>query len=376
VSILKNEKPDIFKETYKFLEPMDYLTFNLTGKITATQKTMAPFMIVDNRNWECTEYSNALLNLADLEKDQFPDLLPNDGVVGPLDVSVAKELGLSPSTLVVSGISDSNASIIGSGAVNDFDAIIYIGTSLYMTCHIPFKKTDVIHMMTSLPCPFKSKYILFGEQGAGGKCVEFFLKNLVYFEDEFHTGPKPDDAYERFNTIASKAPIGSDGVIFLPWLNGSIVPDENPYARGGFFNLSLNTTRSHLTRSVMEGLAFNSRWTKGPAEKFIGRPIESFRFSGGGALSDVWAQIHADVLGVPINQVEDPVNATVRGIAMLALVSMGYLDIETLSKRVKIRQVFSPNHSHGKRYNHLYEQFCNIYKKNKKVFQALNAEIK
>ncbi len=89
-------------------------------------------------------------------------------------------------------------------------------------------------------------------------------------------------------------------------------------------NLSLNTSRRHLTRAVMEGLAYNNRWTREAAEKFIGRRIDSFRFSGGGALSDVWCQIHADVLGVPIQQVDDPVNTTVRGTALLALITLGY----------------------------------------------------
>ena len=75
-----------------------------------------------------------------------------------------------------------------------------------MTCHVPFKKTDLGSFMTSLPSPFDSRYYLLGEQGTGGKCVEFFLKNIVYPEDEFDTGPKPVDAYVRFNTLASAAP--------------------------------------------------------------------------------------------------------------------------------------------------------------------------
>ena len=373
VLFIKNERPEIYIKTFKFLEPMDYLTARLTGKITATQKTMAPFLVVDNRQWESQEYSDELLDLAGLEKEKFPDLIPNDGIVGPLQPSVAEELGLQPSTQVVAGIGDASASVIGSGAVRDFEAIIYIGTSLYMTCHIPFKKTDLKHVMTSIPSPFKSRYYLFGEQGAGGKCVEFYLKNIVYFDDEFNTGSKPDDAYERFNTISSEAPAGSGGVIFLPWLNGSIVPSENPNARGGFINLSLSTTRNHLTRAVMEGLAYNNRWTRGPAEKFIGRPFKNFLFSGGGALSDVWSQIHADVLGVPIHQVDDPVNATVRGAALLAFISLGYRSLEELPGLVKIKQVFEPDESNRAVYDKMYTQYLELFKRNRKVFAALNA---
>ena len=372
VLFIKNERPDVYAKTYKFLEPMDYLTSRLTGKITATQKTMTIFMIMDNRHWGSLEYSDELLKFAGVEREKFPELIPNDGVVGTLNPSVAEELGLEPSTQVIAGIGDSNASTIGSGAVQDFEAIIYIGTSYYMNCHVPFKKTAINHMMGSLPCPFKSKYMMVAEQGTGGRCVEHYLKNIVYPDDEFNTGPKPDDAYERFNTIASRAPAGSGGVIFLPWLNGSFAPSENAHARGGLMNLSLKTTRSHMTRAIMEGLAYNNLWAKGAAEKFIGHPIQSFRFSGGGALSDVWSQIHADVLGVPIHQVDDPINTTVRGTALLALVSLGYRSIDEIPGLIRIKQVFEPEEANRAIYDKMYAQYRELFKQNKKIFAALN----
>ena len=137
-------------------------------------------------------------------------------------------------------------------------------------------------------------------------------------------------------------------------------------------NLSLKTTRSHMTRAIMEGLAYNNRWAKGAAEKFIGRPIERFRFSGGGALSDVWSQIHADVLGVPIHQVDDPINTTVRGTALLALVSLGYRSIEEIPGLIKIKQVFEPDESNRDVYDKMYVQYRELFKKNKKIFAALN----
>ena len=370
---IKNERSDVYAKTHKFLEPMDYLTARLTGKITATQKTMAPFAVVDNRQWGSIKYSDELLSLSGLKKEKFPELIPNNGIVGSLQPDVAEEIGLQPSTTVVAGICDSNASAIGSGSVNDFDAIIYIGTSLYMTGHVPFKKTDLVHFMTSLPSPFKSKYYLLGEQGVGGKCVEFYLKNIVYPEDPFDTGPEPHDAYARFNDIAAQAPVGSGGVIFLPWLNGSIVPSENPSVRGGFINLSLNTTRRHMTRAIMEGLAYNNRWTMGPAEKFFGREIRSFRFAGGGALSDVWSQIHADILGVPIGQVEDPINATVRGAAFVAFIALGYRSAQEIPGLVKIKKVFEPNEANREIYDKMYNQYRQLFKKNKKIFTALNS---
>ena len=137
-------------------------------------------------------------------------------------------------------------------------------------------------------------------------------------------------------------------------------------------NLSLNTTRSHMTRAIMEGLAYNNRWAHGAVEKFIGRPVESFRFSGGGALSDVWSQIHADVLGVPIHQVDDPINTTVRGTALLALVSLGYRSIDEIPGLIKIKQVFEPDGSNRGIYDKMYAQYRELFKRNKKIFAALN----
>jgi len=372
VLFIKNERPDIYRNTFKFLEPMDYLTSRLTGKITATQKTMAPFAIVDNRQWGRQSYQDALLKIADVDRDKFPDLIPNNGVVGSILPEVASELGLDPSTRIVSGIGDSNASLIGSGALTDFETIIYIGTSMYMTCHLPFKKTDVIHMMTSLPSPFKDRYYLLGEQGVGGRCVEFFLKNMVYPSDDSCPTALPADAYERFNRMASQAPVGCGGVLFLPWLNGSMVPQENPTARGGFVNMSLSSTRSHLSRAVMESLAYNNRWTLGPAEKFIGRKIRHARFSGGGALSDVWAQIHAAVLGIPIHQVDDPLNTTVSGTALLAFHILGHLSLAEMANCVTIKKVFQPDAANRDVYTRRYKGYRSFYKSNKTVFESLN----
>ncbi len=375
VLFIKNERPEIYRKTFKFLEPMDYLTARLSGKITATQKTMAPFVITDNRIGKGGDYNDTLLRLAGLDREKFPDLIPNNGVVGSIDPAVAGELGLAPSTRIVAGVGDTNASLIGSGAVQDFEPIIYIGTTLYLSCHMPFKKTDIAHMMTALPSAFPDRYILLGEQGLGGKCVEFFLKNILYDSDNFKTAEKPEDVYTRYNTVAASAPPGSGGVIFLPWLNGSVVPCENQHARGGFINLSIDTRRSHLSRSIMEGLAFNSRWTREPAEKMMGRRFTKFLFSGGGALSDLWAQIHADILGVPIHQVDEPLTSTARGTALLALTALGYLTMEQLPAMVPIKRVFEPDKSNEAIYNRMYAQYRKLFSRNKTIFAALNATV-
>ncbi len=151
-----------------------------------------------------------------------------------------------------------------------------------------------------------------------------------------------------------------------------LLAGEQPNARAGFMNISLRTTRAHLSRAIMEGLAFNNRWTREPAEKLMGRKMENIRFSGVGALSDLWAQIHADVLGLPVHQVEDPVNATVRGTALLVLETLGYCSLEDISGIVKIKKVFEPDGSKQEIYDKMYTQYRELFKRNKPVFTALN----
>ncbi len=138
-------------------------------------------------------------------------------------------------------------------------------------------------------------------------------------------------------------------------------------------NLSLGTTRSHMTRAIMEGLAYNNRWTRQAAEKFIGRRTNRFRFSGGGALSDEWCQIHADVLGVPIQQLDAPINTTVRGTALLALITLGYRSIDEIPGLVRFKRVFEPDESNQAVYDKMYAQYRALFKRNRKIFAALNS---
>ncbi len=129
-----------------------------------------------------------------------------------------------------------------------------------------------------------------------------------------------------------------------------------------------------MTRAIMEGLAYNNRWTRQAAEKFIGRRINHFRFSGGGALSDVWSQIHADVLGVPIQQVDDPTNTTVRGTALLVLITLGYRSIDEIPGLIRFKHVFEPDESNQAVYDKMYTQYRELFKKNKRIFKELNTQ--
>lgn len=373
---IKNERPEVYRKTYKFLEPMDYINLRLTGRCVSCQSNVFPMMMTDNRRPSITEYDPGLLRLAGIDKEKLPELLPNDGIVGPLLPSVAEQFGLDPSTKVILAANDNHTAAIGAGAVRDFDAVWVLGRSGFLAGHVPFKKTDILHAITTMPSPLPGRYLILAEMGNAGQSVEFFLNNVVYPNDEYRSGsPLPADRYGRLSRAAAEAPPGSGGVLFMPWLNGSLTPQENPLMRGGFLNLSHKVTRGHLSRAVLEGCAFHLRWMLGPVEKFMGRRFRFLRLGGGGALSDVWAQIHADVVGMPIHQLSDPLNANVRGAAFLAFDRLGYGSIADVPDKIGIARVYEPSAGHRELYDRLFRQFLAAYRRTEPICTALNSRV-
>ena len=161
--------------------------------------------------------------------------------------------------------------------------------------------------------------------------------------------------------------------MFTPWLNGERSPVDDHTIRGGFHNLSLSTSRHDLVRAVYEGVALNSRWLLGAVERFVGRRFESLAFIGGGANSDVWSQIHADVMGRRIRQVADPVLANVRGAGLLTLAGPRPGRGSTTSPPwSRSGRPSSPTPPPPTVYDELYAEFVNLYKQTKQIHRRLN----
>jgi len=370
---IKNERPDVYRMTYKFLEPMDYVTMRLTGIAAATQSSVWTMLLTDSRQADCLKYHAGLLQISGIDADKLPTLLPKQSIVGTLLPSVAEDLGLPPGTVVVSGAADVHTSIIGSGAVRDYEAVIVLGSSTFLSCHVPSKKTDITSFMSTIPSPLHGRYVLFGEMdGTGPKVLDAFLANLVYSKDPLLCQEPPQDMYDRVSQAAGEIPPGSDGVLFLPWFNGTLSPQEDASMRGGVVNISYKTTRAHLVRALLEGICYNSRWVLGAAERFVGRRFPYLRLAGGGAQSDTWAQIMADVLNLPIHQQADPRNGNVLGMAFLAFLRLGRIRLEDIPGMVPIAHVFEPRPENRETYDRLFTQFMVCQKKLKPVFHALN----
>ena len=372
ILFIKDQLPEIYRQTYKFLEPMDYINLCLTGKFAASYDSISLHWVTDNRDINRVRYDDGLFAMATIDPEKLPALKRPDEVLGTITKDVADELGLNTDVKVIMGTPDVACAAVGSGAVGDYDGHLYIGTSSWLICHVPFKKTDLLHAIASLPSAIPGRYMAACEQETAGACLTFLRDNILYHKDELLAETQMPDVYKVFDQIVADVPAGSGKVIFTPWLYGERSPIEDHAVRSGIFNQSLSTTRGHLIRAVFEGVAYNTKWLLGYMEKFIKRRMDPIRMIGGGANSDIWCQIMADVLDRKIQQAQDPIQANVKGAALLAAAALGYITYDAIPGFVQVARTYSPNPDNRKIYDELFREFLNIYKVNKKIYARLN----
>lgn len=369
---IREKLPEVYKKTYKFLEPKDYLNLWLTGRAASSYDAITLYWVTDNRDINNISYHDGLLALTGIDKDKLPELVKTNSVLGTVTKQIAEEFGLRPDVKVISGTPDVQSAAVGSGAVRDYEGHMYIGTSSWLVCHVPFKKTDVFHNMGTIPSAIPGRYLIANEQESAGACLNFIKNNLLYYKDELNSGPAPKDFYKAVDRIVDKVPAGSDGLYFLPWLYGERSPIDDHSVRGGFYNMSLNHNRTHMLRSVLEGVSLNARWLLMYVEKMNARPFESINFIGGGANSAVWSQITADIFNRPIKQVKEPLMANSRGAAMLAWMALEHFDINAAAAAVEINRVFEPNKANRNLYDEMFGRFVDVYTRNKPVYMKMN----
>lgn len=369
---IKHTLPDVYRAAFKFLEPKDYLNLRLTGRFAASHESITLHWLTDNRDINNIRYHDGLIRLSTLDRDKLPELKRAVDILGLIRPDVARELGLPEGIPVIMGTPDMHSAAIGSGAVADYRPHLYIGTSSWLTCHVPNKKTDLFHNLASLPSAVPGRYFIANEQETAGACLSFLRDNILYADDELARSERITDVYPVFDRIVAGAPPGSEKLIFTPWLHGERTPVDNPAVRGGFHNLSLRTTRAHMIRAVFEGVAYNTRWLLHHVEKFAGRRLDGIHMIGGGANSDIWCRIHADVLDRTIMQVRNPVEANVRGVGLLAAIGAGLTTFEQIDNDVAIANVWEPNPANRAIYDELFASYQDIYTQNRRIYAGLN----
>ncbi|HXQ22005.1 MAG TPA: FGGY-family carbohydrate kinase, partial [Candidatus Acidoferrales bacterium] len=369
---VKHERPDVYARTYKFLNALDYLNLRLTGRYAATADSILTSWVTNNRDPTNVVYSPALLRACGIAAEKFPDLVKCTDVIGTLRPEVAAEIGLGRDVAVVAGAIDNTAAAVGSGAVRDYEAHLYVGTSSWLAAHVPFKKTDVVSALASVPCAIPGRYLLTALQATAGGNLTFLRDQILYHKDELLREEQAPDVYQLMDRMAARTPVGSNGVLYTPWIYGERAPVEDATVRAAIFNLSLENSRADIVRAVLEGVAFNTRWLLLPFEKFLGRRLEAINIVGGGAASDVWCQIFADVLDRPIRQVRDPIQANARGAAFIAAVGLGVMSYNDIPERIMYEREYRPTAAHGAIYAAHFREFVNIYRRNKSIYRRLN----
>ncbi|MCA9698854.1 MAG: FGGY-family carbohydrate kinase, partial [Myxococcales bacterium] len=376
---LRANEPEIYAKAARFLEPKDWLNHRLTGIFAATYDSIALHWVTDNRDIDRVRYDPTLLEWLGVEREKLPDLLAATDVVGELGREAAADLGLDPGDpgestgiKVVGGSPDVQTAAVGSGAVADGDAHLYVGTSSWISAHVRVKKTDLFHNMTALPSALPGRYFVANAQETAGACFEH-LRDKLLFPDDGLSGPPPPDFWTHVEALARAAPAGSGGLIYAPWLYGERSPVADHTVRGGFHNLSLQSGRPELLRAVHEGVAYNNRWLLGFVERFIGRRCEPIRYIGGGASSRLWCQIMADVLDREIDQVAEPRACNARGAALLASVGLGHLQVEDIPARVPVAERFSPTAEHRELHSARFAEFLQIFQRSRPIHRRLNS---
>lgn len=337
LSFLQAEMPQVYDAAVSLVEPVDALTARLVGFVSANQNTAFPLLLTDNRTLGTVTYDDELVGLAGVDPAKLASLVPIGAILGTLCRPAAQALGLAPHTQVVSGTIDSVTSAIGTAAIAENRCGLVIGTTSVVVAHARTKRIDPVRSLFTAPSGLPGRYVLLAENGVGGKAIEQ-VGALLSLDPAALLG------------AAANSPPGSNGVRFLPWLVGSMAPQPNPHARGGFLGLSLSTTTSDLCRAAVEGVALNVAGLLPEVESFLGDQYSSLTFGGGGASSPLWAQVLADACQRPVARVSKPRATNARGAALLAFAHAGLIPFEHLGDRVPLAEIHYPDRGLGDLY--------------------------
>jgi xylulokinase len=359
---LAHDRPEVARAARWYLEPADYLTMRFTGAATASHASMIAFWLTDNRRLDRLAYDPLLVRMAGADAGKLPPLRPTASVVGTVRGDVARALGLPPGVPVVAGTPDLHSAAAGAGAVRDFETHMAVSTTAWIGLPVPFKKSDLVHAIVSVPGLRADRYLVANNHDTGGMCLRWLRENIL----------GAGVAYEELTALAAGSAPGSGGVLFTPWLAGERSPVTDRRARAGFHNVSLATRRGDLVRAVLEGVAYNNRWLYEAVERFAGRRLDPVRIIGGGALSDLWCQIHADVMDRTIERPAEPLHTNLRGAALIAAMAIGAVRDDEVRDLVPAERTFTPDPANRARYDRLYAEFPRLYRSQRGMFRRLN----
>lgn len=377
---MKDNEPENFARAHKWLDVKEYLICRMTGKFVMTRDSAFGTLLYDVRDGkQC--FSPKMCKILGVDMKHLPDIVDSDAKVGGLTAKAAEELGLKEGTAVFGGGMDASLIGVGAGAAGLGDTHIYQGTSGWVSTVTDKSVVDINSMIAAVVGVQNGRYNYFAELETAGKCLEWVKDHLALDEidiylEKTHVAESKETVYtslyDYLSKVIDETPAGSGGVVFTPWLHGNRCPFEDPNSRGMFFNISLETGKTQLIRSVIEGVCFHMRWFLETEDSKV-KSSDVVRFVGGGALSDVTCQILADITGKTIETVDSPQNVGAVGAAALMAAGLGIIkDVGEAKKLIPASKTFKPNAQNKAVYDRNYEVYKTLYTNNKKAFAALN----
>ena len=350
---VRDEEPDLWSRVRSILLPKDYVRFRLTGERASDVADASGTLLFDvaNRRW-----SNAMLDAVEIDKDYLPSVYESPEVTGKVSAEGAAATGLTEGTPVVAGAGDQAAGAVGMGIVSPGAVSATIGTSGVVFAATDRPALDRAGRVHTFCHAIPGRWHVMGvTQGAG--------LSLRWFKDQF--GAREDsgaeDPYELLCKEAANAPPGSDGVLWAPYLMGERTPHLDPHARAALVGLAANHGRSHIIRSILEGVAFSLRDSLTIfAEMNV--PVDTIRLGGGGARAALWRQIQAEVYGQPVEVLVAEEGAAY-GAALLAGVGSGIWSTvdEACEQAVRVATRIEPDPTAVSTMDLSYRAFCSIY---------------
>jgi len=359
----KTNRPETYKEIDKLLTIDGYITLKLSGKATLNYSAAAFYGIA----YDIVErvFCQDILDELGIDASIIPPLYRCEEIIGCVTPQAAEEAGLAPGIPVAAGQVDCNAGWVGAGAIQPGDIQMNLGTCgnfgiVHQNQNFLFSKAGFSTINFAYTVASENTYITVPTTTTGGQSLRYLRDQFCQAEIQTEHLLKVD-SYDLLNLMAQKVPLGSDGLIILPFLMGERTPIWDVHARGVCFGLSLNHTKGHVVRAIMEGVAYalyDSFRLVCNAGLSINFPLV---LNEGGAKSQLWRRIITDVFNVPTVLVKRRTGAPF-GDAILAGVATGIFKDFSVSKQwVEFIEPYEPDPQHHARYMEFFELYKKIY---------------
>jgi len=353
--IRKNEK-NIFDKVYKFLLLEDYLIYRMTDQFVAEGSLLCSTVYW---NISTKKYWDEMLEYLHVSVDQLPTVRESGEPVGELKSEVARELGLSRNTVVSTGVLDQAAGAIGVGNIKPGIFSENTGAALAICATL---KKPVFDKQARMPIHYHGipDTYMAHTFTTGGMVLRWYRDQ--FWKDEMRRAKtKGIDVYDLIGKEVVKVPPGCEGLVMLPHLQGAMAPEANPKAKGVFYGFTLKHTKAYFARAIMESIACIVRRNIDVLEE-LHIPVNEIRVLGGGARSDIWNQIKADITRKTILRTENE-EAACLGAAILAGKAVGIYDsVKDASKNmVRIKKTFEPKKENVETYEYTYKKYVKLY---------------